>query len=54
MLKQAVLLYLAEGKYDMFGISEDDFSKLDPYDAVNTILYKLDNIIYEKFKRGNN
>lgn len=52
MLKQIVLIYLAEGKYDMFGISEDDYLKLDPYEAANVIMDKIESIYYENFKRG--
>ncbi len=46
MLKQYVLLYLEEGKYDMFG-GEDDFSDMDPVTASEQVINKIEEIYYE-------
>jgi len=47
MLKQYVLLYLDEGKYDIFG---DGFTDLEPQEAVDKVLQKLESIHYESLK----
>jgi hypothetical protein len=47
MLKQYVLLYLGEGKYDMFNIGGDEFVKLEPQDAANIVLDKIEEIYYK-------
>lgn len=47
MLKQYVLLYLDEGKYDIFG---DEFIDLEPQEAVDKVLQKLESIYYESLK----
>ena len=47
MLKQYVLLYLDEGKYDMFG---DGFTDLEPQEAVDKVLQKVESVYYESLK----
>lgn len=46
MLKQYVLLYLAEGKYDMFGEEGKDFADLEPQEAADQVLLKIENVYY--------
>ncbi|WP_314327899.1 hypothetical protein [Oribacterium sinus] len=46
MLKQYVLLYLAEGKYDMFGEEGKDFADLEPQEAADQVLSKIENVYY--------
>ncbi len=50
MLKQYVLLYLAEGKYDMFGEQGKDFTDLDPQEAANQVLQKIESIYYQSLR----
>ena len=47
MLKQYVLLYLAEGKYDMFGEQDKDFSDLEPQEAADRVLQKIESVYYQ-------
>lgn len=47
MLKQYVLLYLDEGKYDMFG---DGFTDLEPQEAADKVLQKVESVYYESLK----
>lgn len=47
MLKQYILLYLDEGKYDIFG---DEFIDLEPQEAIDKVLQKLESIYYESLK----
>ena len=50
MLKQYVLLYLAEGKYDMFGINSSEFLELESQEAVDRVIDKIENIYFESLK----
>lgn len=50
MLKQYVLLYLAEGKYDMFGEQGKDFVELEPQDAADRVLQKIESVYYQSLK----
>ena len=52
MLKQYVLLYLAEGKYDMFGEQGKDFADLEPQEATEKVLQKIESIYYQSLMRG--
>ena len=47
MMKQYVLLYLDEGKYDVFG---DGFSELEPQEAADKVLQKIESVFYESLK----
>ena len=47
MMKQYVLLYLDEGKYDIFG---EDFVDLEPQEAVDKVLQKVESVYYESLK----
>lgn len=47
MMKQYVLLYLDEGKYDVFG---DGFSDLEPQEAVDKVMQKVETVYYESLK----
>lgn len=47
MLKQYVLLYLDEGKYDIFG---DGFTDLEPQEAADKVLQKVESVYYESLK----
>lgn len=50
LLKQYVLLYLAEGKYDMFGNLGTSFTELEPQEAVDQVIQKIESIYYESLK----
>lgn len=50
MLKQYVLLYLAEGKYDMFGVEGKDFTDLEPQEAADQVLEKIENVYYRSLE----
>lgn len=50
MLKQYVLLYLGEGKYDMFGQDGKDFSELEPQEAADQVLEKIESIYAQSLK----
>lgn len=50
MLKQYVMLYLAEGKYHMFGPNGKDFAELEPQDAADVVINKIEQIYYESLK----
>jgi len=47
MMKQYVLLYLDEGKYDVFGAG---FSELEPQEAVDKVMQKVETVYYESLK----
>ncbi len=46
MLKQYVLLYLAEGKYDVFGEQGRDFAELEPQEAAERVIEKIEDVYY--------
>lgn len=50
MLKQYVLLYLAEGKYDMFGDQGKNFADLEPQEAADQVLQKIESIYFQSLK----
>ena len=50
MLKQYVLLYLAEGKYDMFGEQGKDFADLEPQEAADRVLHKIESVYYQSLR----
>ncbi len=50
MLKQYVLLYLAEGKYDMFGEQGKAFADLEPQEAADQVIQKIESFYYESLK----
>ena len=47
MMKQYVLLYLDEGKYDVFG---EGFSELEPQEAADRVIKKIENVFYHSLK----
>lgn len=47
MMKQYVLLYLDEGKYDAFG---EGFSDLEPQEAADKVLQRIESVFYESLK----
>lgn len=49
MLKQLVLLYLAEGRFDMFG-EAGEFINLEPQDAVNQVISKIESVYAQSLK----
>lgn len=51
-MKQYILLYLAEGKYDMFSDGKDKFQDLDPMSATERVMNKIEDVYYEKFIAG--
>lgn len=46
-MKQYVLLYLDEGKYDVFG---EGFSDLEPQEGAEKVLQKVESVFYESLK----
>lgn len=50
MLKQYVLLYLAEGKYDMFSREGKSFSDLEPQEAADQVIEKIENVYYRSLE----
>ncbi len=50
MLKQYVLLYLAEGKYDMFGEQGKDFAELEPQEAAEQVLQKIESVYFQSLR----
>lgn len=50
MLKQYVLLYLAEGKYDMFGDQGKDFADLEPQEAADEVLRKIESVYFQSLR----
>lgn len=50
MLKQYVLLYLAEGKYDMFCERGKDFADLEPQEAADQVLQKIETVYFQSLK----
>lgn len=50
MMKQYVLLYLDEGKYDMFSQNGKDFSELEPQEAADQVLEKIESIYAQSLR----
>lgn len=50
MLKQYVLLYLSEGRYDMFGAAGTEFADLEPQEAAPLVIEKIETVYYESLK----
>lgn len=50
MLKQYVLLYLSEGRYDMFGTAGTEFADLEPQEAAPLVIEKIETVYYESLK----
>lgn len=50
MLKQYVMLYLEEGRYDMFNVGGQPFTELEPQEAAELVLNKMENV-YSKSLR---
>jgi len=50
MLKQYVLLYLAEGKYDMFGEPGKNFADIEPQEAADQVLQKIESVYFQSLK----
>lgn len=50
MLKQYVLLYLAEGKYDMFGDQGKNFADLEPQEAADQVLQKIESVYFQSLR----
>ncbi|MDU2095686.1 MAG: hypothetical protein E7E73_03170 [Negativicoccus succinicivorans] len=50
MLKQYVLLYLAEGKYDMFRDQGKDFADLEPQEAADQVLQKIESVYFQSLR----
>ena len=50
MLKEYVLLYLAEGKYDMFGEPGREFGNLEPQEAAFRVIDKIERIYNQSLR----
>ncbi len=50
MMKQYVLLYLGEGKYDMFNQNGKNFADLEPQEAADQVLEKIESIYSQSLK----
>ncbi|MCQ2551266.1 MAG: hypothetical protein MJ146_03670 [Clostridia bacterium] len=46
MMKQYILLYLKEGKYEIFSDGQEPFSALEPQEAVEAVIDKIENVYY--------
>ena len=47
VMKQYVLLYLSEGKYDMFSLDGENFQELDPVSASERVIEKIEKVFYQ-------
>lgn len=47
MLHEYVLMYLTEGKYDMFGQEGQDFAECEPQEAVDAVMSKIEEVYYK-------
>lgn len=50
LLKQYVLLYLSEGKYDMFGERGKIFTELEPQEAADQVLEKVESVYFQSLR----
>ena len=50
MMKQFVLLYLAEGKFDMFSNGSDDFRELEAQEAAERVINKIEKVYYDSLR----
>lgn len=50
MMKQYVLLYLGEGKYDMFTEHGKDFAELEPQEAADQVLERIESVYAQSLK----
>ncbi len=50
MLKQYVLLYLAEGKFDMFSDQTTVFSEMDSQEAIDQVLLKIESVYFQSLR----
>lgn len=50
MLKQFVLLYLGEGKYDMFNDGSEKFEGMDQLKSIDQVLNKIERVYYENLR----
>ncbi len=50
LLKQYVMLYLAEGKYDMFGEPGKNFTDIEPQEAADQVLQKIERVYFHSLK----
>ena len=50
MLEQYVMLYLEEGRYDMFNVSGQSFTELEPQESAEQVLNKMESV-YSKSLR---
>ena len=47
MMRQYVLLYLDEGKYDVFG---EGFAELEPQEAADKVIQKIESVFYQSLR----
>jgi hypothetical protein len=50
MMKQYILLYLNEGKYDMFSNRGKNFAELEPQEAADQVLEKIESVYAQSLK----
>ena len=50
MLKQYILLYLAEGKFSIFDNQATEFEKLEPIEAVECVMDKIENVNFKSIE----
>lgn len=51
MLRQYVMIYLAEGQFDMFKVGNEDFLELDPVKAAEKVIDKVEEIYFASINR---
>lgn len=50
MLKQYVILYLKEGRFDMFKDDNNEWKNMEPQDAREQVIEKIEHVYYESLQ----
>lgn len=50
MLKQYVILYLKEGRFDMFKDDNNEWKNMEPQDAAEQVIEKIEHVYYESLQ----
>ena len=51
MLRQYVMMYLAEGQFDMFKVGDEEFLDLDPVKAAEKVIDKVEEVYFASINR---
>lgn len=52
VIKQYVLLYLSEGKYNTFDKSDKEFTEMDPVTASDRVIEKIEEVLYDSLTKA--